>query len=280
MKRGLVGLAAVVAAAVLSAMPAHALFISGFLAQCTAVASGSCTEQTATGYARQPIAFGNIANVVANSSATASVAQAVPYSFAQGVSGSIAGHAIYDAPSGGNLLAVLPYAGSYTIPSYGDRGDVGSLSFTVPAANGYPPNGLNTTYQAGGTIGATPDGSVVSTGIAFKVEHGDGYPFYGTTDATTRQVTETTGFSYIVAPGVSALNVKGAGTLATGAIALPIPQADGSIFRLSCSITVTALTVTPGSGATITGTAPTTCGTNASHELQYFAGDTTWHVLF
>ncbi|WP_428489092.1 hypothetical protein [Rhodopila sp.] len=43
---------------------------------------------------------------------------------------------------------------------------------------------------------------------------------------------------------------------------------------------MTALTVTAGTGSTITGTAPTTCGANASHELQYYAGDTTWHLLF
>ncbi len=208
MKRSLVGLAAVALLSLASAVPAHALFISGFLAQCTAVATGSCTEQTASGYARQPIVFSAISNAT-NSTTTASVSQAMPYSFAQTVGGSIAGHAIYDAPTGGNLLAVLPYAASTTIPSIGDRGDVGSLGFTVPTAVGYPAAGLNTIYQAGATIGATPDGSVVSTGVAFKVKHGDGYPFYGSTDPTTRQVTETTGFSYTVPPGVSALNIKG-----------------------------------------------------------------------
>lgn len=258
--------------ATLGAAQAQALMLSGFLAQCTAVGTGTCTEQTGTAYARQPISFSNLASGVAS--------QAIPYTYAQGVTGNIAGHAVYDALTGGNLLIVIPYAATTAIPSIGDRGDVGSLKITVPAAAGFPAEGLNATYQAAATLGTTPDGSTVSTGIALQFQHGNAFPFYGTADATTRQVTQVTAFTYAVPPGVSAVNIKGAGTLATGTVTLPIPLADGTLFRLSCSITITALTVTPGAGSTMIGTAPTTCGANASHELQYFAADTTWHVLF
>ena len=258
------------------AAQAQAAFIAGFLAQCTAVGTGTCTEQTATGYARQPIAFSNL-------QAGGVISQATPYTFAQTVGGSIAGHAIYDALTGGNLIAVIPYAASYAIPSGGDRGDVGSIKVTVASAAGYNPDGFNAVFQTGATLGATvADGSTVSTGMALVVQHGQGFPFYGSVDPTTRQVTQTTGFTYAVPAGVSALNIKGGGTLAAGTVTLPVPAAlgDGMLFRLSCSITVTSLTVSPGAGSTITGTAPTTCGANASHELQYFAADTTWHVLF
>jgi hypothetical protein len=51
------------------------MFIDGYLALATAVSAGAATEFSGGGYARQPIAFG----------------------------------AVYDAPTGGNLLLVLPY---------------------------------------------------------------------------------------------------------------------------------------------------------------------------
>ena len=260
------------------ATPARAMLLSGFLGQCSATATGSCTEVAATGYARQPVSFSNLSSSTASSVVTAYSLLASPYSFAQSLTGAIMGHAVYDALTGGNLIAVIPYAAAYT-PSTGDHGDVGSLSFTVAAASGFPADGLNLTYQAAAPIGVTPDGSTVSTGIAFKVEHGQGYPFYGSADPTTRQIVELTGFTYAAPAGVSAVNFKGAGTLASGSAALPLPATDGFLFRLSCSVTITALTMTVP-GATVVGALPTTCGPAASHELQYYAGDATWHVLF
>lgn len=271
MKRLLLGLAFLAGMLGAQAADAQATMLSGFLAQCTAVGTGACTEQTATGYARQPITFGNVANGISNS--------AVPYTYAQAVTGSLAGHAVYDALTGGNLLAVLPYVTSYTIPSIGDRGDVGALRINVPAAAGMPAEALNATYQTGATLGTTSDGSAVTTGAALTFLHGLGYANTGTTDANTRQTTQVSGFTYAVPAGVSTLNLKGAGTLAAGTVTLPPTPSDGTIFRLSCSVTITALTITPGSGSFV-GTPPSSCGANASHEVQYFAADTTWHVLF
>jgi hypothetical protein len=272
-------LLAVLSAALVSG--AQASFIAGFLAQCTAMTSTSCTEQTETGYARQPIQFGPIANTVSLSTVTPRIAQSIPYAFAQGVTGTIAGHAIYDAPTNGNLLLLIPYAAAYTIPSIGDRGDVGSIQINLSSGANYPPDGLNAVFQTGATLGTTVlDGSTVTFGTGFMVQHGQGFTLFGDSDAATRQVTETTGFSYTVPTGVTSVDIKAAGTLATGGITLPIPLADGTLFKLACSITITTLTVTAGSGATIVGTAPTTCGTGASHELEYYAGDTSWHVLY
>jgi hypothetical protein len=281
MKRNLLGLVAAALLGLFATQARAESFISGFLAQCTAIGNGTCTEQTATGYARQPISFSRIVNAVSNSASVASVNQSTPYYFPQSVSGQIAGHAIYDALTGGNLVATIPYAVAVSLPSQGDRGDVGSLTFTVPAGNYYAPDALNTVIQAFSLIGLTPDGSSVFTGnAALWVQHGNGMPFYGSADVTTRTVTEVTAFSLTPPIGVSAVDIKGAGTLAAGALVLPTPQTDGFLFRLSCSVTVTALTVTATTPATIVGTAPATCGPNAGHQLQYFLADTSWHVEF
>jgi hypothetical protein len=78
------------------------MFIDGYLALATAVSAGAITEFSGGGYARQPIAFGDPVDGVTFS--------AVPYTFGQAVRlGTVAGRAIYDAPTGGNLLLVLPY---------------------------------------------------------------------------------------------------------------------------------------------------------------------------
>lgn len=77
------------------------MFIDGYLALATAVSAGGATEFSGSGYARQPIAFGDPVDGVAFS--------AVPYSFGMALRAFPAGRAIYDAPTGGNLLLVLPF---------------------------------------------------------------------------------------------------------------------------------------------------------------------------
>ena len=76
------------------------MFIDGYLALCSATGAGTATELTAAGYGRQPIAFGDPENGISFST--------IPYSFGMGVRGAV-GRAIFDAPTGGNLLLVLPF---------------------------------------------------------------------------------------------------------------------------------------------------------------------------
>ena len=148
MKRLLI--AAVLAAILPRVASAH--FIDGYIGDCSANTATTCTELTATGYARQPVYF------------TPPVKGVVPlgyrFGFPPGVGGSITARAIYDAPTGGNLLMVLPLAAAYTIPSSGDAVDVGGikLTFTALAAlqfgEGYVGN-----IAASAALGTTQDGS-------------------------------------------------------------------------------------------------------------------------
>lgn len=115
------------------------MFIEGYLALCSAVQTGTATELSGvTGYARQSIAFGEPVDGVTFST--------VPYTFGMGVRWinngqqlfpTPAGRAIYDAPTGGNLLLVLPFATPYArgrLPW--DAGDVGHLRLFFTALQG------------------------------------------------------------------------------------------------------------------------------------------------
>lgn len=266
-------LGAACAAALMLPYAVEAKTIDGWLAQCTAVGTGTCTEQTASGYARQPISFATLGSGV--------TVTATPYSFAQGVTGTIAGRAVYDAATGGHLLAVLPVATPYTISSIGDRADVGALKFTIAALASFPiPEAYSGSYPAGATLGTMVDGSAVTAGTNETVTRGVLAANLGSVDALPAQPTLTTGFSYQIPASTSTVDILGAGTLAAGTVILPQAPANGQIERLECSVTVTALTLSPGTGSTIVGTAPTTCGPNASHEAQFLASTSTWALLF
>ena len=273
MKRIAVLGAASAATLLLLARSAEAKTIDGWLAECVVVGAGSCAEQTARAYARQPISFSTLGSGV--------TVAANPYTFGQAVSGTIAGRAIYDAPTGGHLLVVLPVATPYAIPSQGDVGDVGALRFTMTALAAYPRAEAYTGFfPAGATLGTTQDGSTVTTGTNESITRGVLAAYLGSIDALPIEVTEVSGFSYQIPAGTSTVDFTGAGTLATGTAILPQAPANGYIQRLECTVTVSTLTLTPGAGTTVVGTVPTSCGPNASHELQYLAPDATWHVLF
>jgi hypothetical protein len=138
-------------------LPASAHFIDGFLAQCTAVGTGTCTETTAAGYLRQPVYFTTPVRGVAP--------LGTAFTFGPAGVGTFAGRAIYDAPTGGNLLFVLPFAAPLVAPSPGDHLDVGAMKLTFTALVPYL---LGETYlgtaAAAAAVGFTSDGSVISTG--------------------------------------------------------------------------------------------------------------------
>ena len=84
-----------------------------------------------------------------------------PYTFGSpGLSGPIAGRAIYDAPSGGNLLLVLPHATPRAIPGAGpaDAGGAGYLSLVITAMQSYPDGtAYSGSISAGAVIGTCYD---------------------------------------------------------------------------------------------------------------------------
>ena len=245
MKR--LALAATAIVSLAFAHQARAAFIDGWLSECTAVATGSCTELTGTGYARQPIGFSSPTNgVTVNSN---------PFTFGP-AAGTIAGRGVYDAASGGHLLFVIPVATSIAAAaSNPDRGDVGAIKFTIAAMANYPLAGAYIgTVAPAAVVGTSADGSSVSSGVAGTIYRGDGYTAArGIVDPNYDAETELTGFTVTPKVGASTLVINGAGTLATGTVTMPATPNDGQDFRLDCGVTVTALTVAPGAGQTLLG---------------------------
>ena len=219
MERLLGDLLGVLSAAAL-ALPgtAHANFLEGYLAECSAVTSTSCTEVTGSSYGRQPIAFADARAAPALSS----TAVAVPR-LRQRHRGRLAGHAVYDAPSGGNLLLVIPLASTFSPPP--DQGDVGALSITVTNLAIAVPATYSGTYAAGGTVGTTPDGSTVTAGIAAAITRGSFAARAPATDLSYVVQTPTTGFTITPANATSTLVLTPAGTLATGTLTMPAAPA-------------------------------------------------------
>jgi hypothetical protein len=131
-------------------------FVSGFLALCSVVGPGTATEIAGSGYARQAISFSNAVNGVSVSSRG--------YDFGNvGVESNVVGRAIFDAPLGGNLLAVLPHAAPRP-PQGGsiDRGEAGYLTLIVTALAAYPDGGaFSGNFAAGATLGVAYDGDEV-----------------------------------------------------------------------------------------------------------------------
>jgi hypothetical protein len=262
-------LAIIAALFLAAAIPARAESLVGFLAQCTAFTTTSCTEPGTTGYARQPIAFSDLSRTgVANNR--------VPYTFGQlSPATTITAHAVFDAATGGNLVAVLPTPSATPTP---DQGDVGALSLTIPAANGLAsPLAFNATYAAGATIGTTSGGNVTAA-VPVAFTRGLLAAVTAASDPAYTVNTPTTGFTFTVPARTSVVILTPAGTLATGTLTLPAAPVDGQRVELLCSATVTALTVAANAGQTLSGTV-TTCTASAGHIWRYRATNTTWYTL-
>ena len=130
------------------------MFIDGYLALCSTVGAGTATELAVPGYARQPIAFGEPEDGVCFST--------VPYTFGQAVRWmnngqqlfpAPVGRAIYDAPTGGRLLLVLPFPQPFApgrLPW--DAGDPGHLRLFFTA--------LQQTHRGAAYTGQIPAGAM------------------------------------------------------------------------------------------------------------------------
>ena len=124
-------------------------FIDGFIALAATIGTGTCTEVTAPGYNREPISFGTPMDATAFNT--------TPWSFGALLPGIVAGLAIYDAPTGGNLLLVMPFSARRTyLPGFSPRvGDSGTLRLRFSAMAGFH-NGAaySGTVAAGAVVGA------------------------------------------------------------------------------------------------------------------------------
>lgn len=254
------------------AAPARAQSLAGYLAECTAVATGTCTELTGANYARQPIVFGDAQSGV--------VTNTTPFNFGPQASGTIAGRALYDAAAGGNLLAVIPLASPISVPP-ADQGEAGKIRLTLTALAGAPAGRTFSGVLATGTaIGTTSDGATVSSGSRLRIANGTLTAAAANFDASVLvSPTQTTGFTFTTLTNQGAFVVHATATLAAGTVRLPSTPLDGQTFRLMCDQTVTALTVNAVGGTTIVGTV-TTCGASSGHEWVYNAAGPTWYQLF
>jgi hypothetical protein len=89
--------------------------------------------------------------------------------------------------------------------------------------------------------------------------------------------TPTTGFSITIADGVGALILTPAGTLATGTITLPANPIDQQRLTINSTNTVTALTISPNSGQSVTGNPATIAGGTAITAIYNYS-NTTWYL--
>lgn len=84
-----------------------------------------------------------------------------------------------------------------------------------------------------------------------------------------------TGFSVTVDPGTDALVLNPAGTLATGTVVFPLNPEDGDRLRIATTQTVTALTLTAGTGDTIVNPV-TTLAANGFVQFLYQLSSRKW----
>jgi hypothetical protein len=130
------------------------VFINAFLALGTSPSAGAFTEASnsggTTGYVRQPIAFGKAVNGVCRN--------AIPWTFGQGPRGFTC-RAIYDAPTGGNLMLLMPFPTPLAIGRLPwDFGDVGALRLVFSALATYPDSdAYSGTLAAASVIGTCND---------------------------------------------------------------------------------------------------------------------------
>ena len=123
------------------------MFINGFLAVGVPTGLGAFTEFSGPGYARQPISFGEAVDGVSYNSCA--------YTFCMTVRG-FSGRAIYDAPSGGNLLLVMPFPTPFAqgrLPW--DAADAGTIRLVFTALQPY--------HQGAAYSGSFPPATVIGS---------------------------------------------------------------------------------------------------------------------
>lgn len=101
----------------------------------------------------------------------------------------------------------------------------------------------------------------------------------GIIDRSTSVQSPATGFSITLANNTATLVLTPAGTLATGTITMPSAPADKMIVRFSTQQAITALTVSPNGGQSISN-APATAAPGQGFSFIYHLATTTWLRLY
>jgi len=88
--------------------------------------------------------------------------------------------------------------------------------------------------------------------------------------------TPTTGFSYTVASGIQVVILKPLALLAAGTVTMPLSPSDWMTVTISTTQTITALTLSPNTGQSVSNAITTLLAGGAASYL-YRAADTTWY---
>ena len=175
-------------------------FISGFLGLCSAYSPGACTEVAAAGYARQPISFGSPRfGLCVNSR---------PFGFQAGLGiAQVAARAVYDAPTGGNLLVVMPHATPRGVGrGQTDGGDVGYITLLFNALVNFPDGeAYSASIASGATVGQCYDAlEVIGTTSAPPATQAGmtTYPLAGNLFLSTLASSVTSGAALVMRRGV------------------------------------------------------------------------------
>lgn len=126
------------------------------------------------------------------------------------------------------------------------------------------------------TGNTTPDDGGITTIVPSSSTSGAWNRINSVSVNTYSIQTPLTGFSITIGSGINQLILNPAGTLATGAIIMPLIALDGQNVKISTEQTITSLTVSANSGQAIIG-APTTLAQYASAVFIYNLATLTWY---
>lgn len=132
---------------------------------------------------------------------------------------------------------------------------------------GTEPNQTPTNGDLGGMAFQDPNAVSIGGGVVCTTQ-----------DVRTGTTAPATGFSITVAPGVHALILDPAGTLATGTVMMPADPPDQFRLEVASTQTITALTVSANAGQTIKN-APTTLAAGGAFAYRYAEANSTWYKV-
>jgi hypothetical protein len=128
------------------------------------------------------------------------------------------------------------------------------------------------------TIGVTAPGTTTLT-VRLEVFGTGQIGFQGAQADQSKTVqAPATGFSITISNSSTTLLLTPTGTLATGTVIMPAAPIDGHVVRVLSSQTVSALTVSPNTGQSISG-APSAIGPATPFAMIYDLAGTTWYRM-
>lgn len=90
--------------------------------------------------------------------------------------------------------------------------------------------------------------------------------------------TATSGFSTVIPDGITAVAINTSTLLLAGNMTMPVNPADGQPITINCPKGITALTMTPNTGQSVSNNfLPSTCAVNTPIRVKYYGINWTWY---